>query len=616
MERLISFDPSKPEFLNPAIARGFLVERSEMQGISGADDHRLVKASKSATSPKAADLEALAVERQKLESMNQRHFLSVGGLKSVEKAKEISKQSQYDLIAAETISEYKRENPDQFAELEKFDKARALSTSKSTLGKKLTEAEIEDRVNANNKKFPLLENQVGAGRYAVIEKRWWSDEYRIRTQSDKLANMPVPENSGDRKTKTLSMRGARAVADSCEFMAAKHGGYKTFLTLTFSDEARQRLGTFKVSRKGKAEQADMFNGFDGEACKVEFKEITIQQEVKRFFDGISRVFARGFQYVNDNGETVEVEPHHGAPKDWTSESGEYKTLPYCWVVEIPKNEQGEDNPHLHVLLGWRIAYKHFDAWSKRIESLWGQGFAHLEKIKEAEHAGAYMAKAAGYLSKAQGAEDQGEVKGNRYWISKPSRADGWECVERSQMGEMGGLIRDVYRFMQFKYGHVFKKRAELSTQAAALRKSVKNGEQVPEKKRQQVATALTRCRSFIKELPARSTKYSLIIKGFGNYATFLNWAARPYSKDHTPKLLHKDGELKAYWLPVAFGVRRGWKGAESVGTKYFETLMQERKQRENRNSKIKKASGICGGLADILKSEAKRAAYCNALSAG
>ncbi|TXR52057.1 rolling circle replication-associated protein [Reinekea thalattae] len=565
----------------------FLVPRSGMTGVSEANAHRLVKASKSATRENSADLAAeLEIERQRLESINQRHFVAVGGLENknrmLAKAREYQQQAKAcELSPLEKSFQVAEREAEQFYSRH----AAGFGSYKKPIGKPLTEAEIQNRVDANNKfQCSLTENERGPGRYAILEKRWWSGEFRIRTQADKLASMPVPDNSGERISKTLSMRGARAIADSCEFMAAKHGGYKTFLTLTFSDEARERVAS---------------------------GEVTIQKEVKRFFDGLNRVFKRGFQYTNDKGELVKVDPVDYLPKDWGD-----KTLPYCWVVEIPKNSDGEDNPHLHVLLGWRVAYRHFDAWAKRVEKLWGQGFAHLEKIKEAEHAGAYMAKAAGYLSKAQGADDQGEVRGNRYWISKPSRADGWECISRNQAGEMGGLIRDVYRFMQFKYGHVFKKRAELSKEAAELRKAAKNGEAIPEKKRQSVGKALTQCRQFIKELPARATKYSLILKGEHNLGAFLNWAARPYDKNHVPKRLHKDGELKAYWLPVAFGKRRGWRCDNAPESIYYHTLKQERKHNEKRISRTKNGHGVNeGGIKSVLKSEARRAAYAAALGA-
>ncbi|MEH6470352.1 MAG: hypothetical protein V7752_03805 [Halopseudomonas sp.] len=51
----------------------------------------------------------------------------------------------------------------------------------------------------------------------------------------------------------------------------------------------------------------------------------------------------------------------------------------------------------------------------RLKQLRGQGVARFEKIKEPEKAGVYMAKAAGYMTKAEGRTDQGTVKGNRYY---------------------------------------------------------------------------------------------------------------------------------------------------------------------------------------------------------
>ena len=84
---------------------------------------------------------------------------------------------------------------------------------------------------------------------------------------------------------------------------------------------------------------------------------------------------------------------------------------------MPKNDDGEDNPHIHLLMDWRADRKHFAGWAKRIESIWGNGAFHLERIKDPTAAGAYMAKAAGYMTKAAGDDDQGEVRGNRYAIS-------------------------------------------------------------------------------------------------------------------------------------------------------------------------------------------------------
>ncbi len=554
---LRQFNPDSPEFLNQPRAGFFGCAERADQGEGEAAAHRLVKARKSATPTKVAEIAAhLAKEQNFFEHQWQRHWIAIGGLKTQQRMLAEAREYKADVISQEVASEWRSENPDPWAALEKFDELRT-SRTKNTIGTKLSLEEIDNRQQANSRADTLRDNQTGPGRFAIIESRNWAGEYRIRTQANMLSVLPTPDASGARKTKELTMRGARAIADSCDFMAKCHGGYKTFLTLTLDDEARARVAA---------------------------GEMTIQKEVKRFFDGANQVFRRGFSYTNDKDQRVKVEPYHGAPDNWEDDNGNMKPLPYCWVIEVPKNEAGEDNPHLHVLLGWRIAYRHFEAWAKRLESLWGQGFAHLEKIKEAEHAGAYMAKAAGYLTKAEGQSDQGEVSGNRYWISKPSRAEGWQCEGRYQMGEMGGLIRDVYRFMQFKYGHVFKKRAELSQQAAQIRKEAKAGKATPEKKRQAIGNALVKVRQFINDLPARATKYSLILKGDGALGSFLNWAAKPYSKEHTPKRLHKDGEMKAYWLPVAFGLRRGWKAEPIPETTYYQQLKQRRKQRRDADS--------------------------------
>jgi hypothetical protein len=365
-------------------------------------------------------------------------------------------------------------------------------------------------------------NQVDDQRRGVvttIEHRQWSNEYRIRTQAESLAGMPTPDVSGARTTKTLTLRGARQISDACAFMAERHGGYTTFLTLTLDDEARQRVAA---------------------------EETTIQAEIKRFFDGANRVFQRGFSYTDKNGERVKVEPYHGAPSGW-----EGLSLPYCWVVEIPKNEQGEDNPHCHVLMGWRVAFRHFDAWAKRLESLWGQGFAHLEKIKEPENAGAYIAKAAGYLTKGQGLNDQGEVRGNRYWIAKPCRAPGWECVGRFQAGTMGGLIKDVHSFMQWRFGHVFEVRRDASAQLAKIRKREKQGHQCPDK--QKIAERLVRARRALNRLPARASKYQLIIKGHSAFHDFMHWAQNTREK----KVKY------SFWLPDCR--RQPWQPIDPAG---------------------------------------------------
>ena len=343
----------------------------------------------------------------------------------------------------------------------------------------------------------------GAGRFTVVTQREWSGEYKIRTEVEQPAAAP-PIQSGERITKELSMRGAVAISDSCHFMAKKHGGFSTFLTLTFNDEARARIA----------------NG-----------ESTIQKETSRFFDSAQKMYQRGWQAKTDF-QTVKMPANN-------------HKLKYCWVAENPINESGEDNPHLHVLMDWRVPFAVFDAWTKRIEGIWGQGFAHLEKIKDPQMAGAYMAKAAGYLTKAQGSSDQGQIRGNRYGISKDARAPLWSLVGRYELGIMGHLIADVYDFFGFKYGPKFKARRKLNSaldgakaKAASLKKEGVKQSPVDLKRRAKIGQKLQKVRAEINELPAISSKYQIVVKSKAAFDEFWDWATQA-KKDK-----------KCGWLPT------------------------------------------------------------------
>jgi hypothetical protein len=332
-------------------------------------------------------------------------------------------------------------------------------------------------------------NIQGAGRFTVVTQREWSGEFKIRTEVEQPAASP-PLQSGERITKELSMRGAVAISDSCHYMAKKFGGYSTFLTLTFDDDARGRMAA---------------------------GESTIQKEASRFFDGIQKMYQRGWQAKTDF-QSIKMP------------ANDHK-LKYCWVAENPLNAAGEDNPHLHVLMDWRVPFAVFEAWTKRIEGIWGQGFAHLEKIKDPEQAGAYMAKAAGYLTKAQGATDQGEIRGNRYGISADARAPEWALVGRYELGIMGHLIADVYDFFGFKYGPKYKARRKLNEAlnvAKATAKDLKDTKQrqTPEQlaRRAKIGHKLQKVRAAINELPAVSSKYQILIKSKNAFDEFWAWA--------------------------------------------------------------------------------------------
>lgn len=343
----------------------------------------------------------------------------------------------------------------------------------------------------------------------IVEHREWSDEYRVRLKMDVSEDQTPPEQSGPRITSMLTERGARALWDSCDYVATEYGGYTTFLTLTLDAEARERIERRTVApyAKGKAGEwvglreetdaapvrasgewcevgcAGQWVGGEQAAglfCRVSWGwESSIQREVSRFLEGAAKMRRRGWVARDENGAVIERVEGDAAP--WLA----------CWVAENPLNADGERNPHVHVLMRWSVPRRLFPAWARRLESLWGQGFAHLEKLRRGRAAGYYMAKAAGYLSKAanagpegraQGVEagkvdeatgelllDQGPIRGNRYGISQPARAPDWyELGEESREAwhVMGYLIKRAHAAYQRR---VQKLRAERDAGKAALK---------------------------------------------------------------------------------------------------------------------------------------------------
>jgi len=347
--------------------------------------------------------------------------------------------------------------------------------------------------------FEVARSVDGAGSSTVIEYREWCEEYRIRTRVNGQMNIAPPVNSGARESVMLSSGGARKIAESCEYMARKKGGFKTFVTGTFDDEARARI------RAG---------------------ETSVQKEVTRTVDAMVKMYQRGWEY-EEAGEKIKVAGYSkGLVKD---------KFRYCWVVEIPKNEAGEDNPHIHLLMDWRVDYKHFRAWSARIEKLWSNGYWNLQHIKDAGAAGAYMAKAAGYITKGAGQNDQGRVVGNRYAISADARAPAWLTINVMELGIMGRLIRETYDHIQHKHKQAFyqrkvlnEKRDDIVRRANVAKKASPDNKQ-PEAARvlrKRIGAKLMAVRKKINAMPIRASKYQLVIKDHYVFNQFIQRAER------------------------------------------------------------------------------------------
>lgn len=426
-----------------------------------AERHRLVEAAKCPTPQNQAEIEANRTAQQ---ARNQR----------VSEAHQLAAMLGVDHV----ISKKRELVPDNFGEVVNFggadvDLADLMTTGEFTPAKRKAEG-------------------TAGQAFTVVSHREWSDEWRIRTQVDQCHQLP-PEQEGERITTTLSMGGAQKIADSCYYMHLKKGGYKTFLTLTVEPEQRKRM---------------------------EAGEITIQKELGRFWDAMNMMRKRGFAYTMPSGEKRRIKGVSG------------RNVLYCWVAENPLNKDGDRNPHIHILMDWGVPYGPliqnpdkpekqigciFYAWAKRVESIWGNGFATLEKMKDTENAGAYLAKAAGYLSKANGESDQGPVKGNRYGISRDSRAPEWECKGRYELGIMGHLIADTHDYFSALYGSVFAKRKALKTALDDTPKADK-------KTRHKIGSALAKVRGALNRLPAIASKYQILIKSTDRAKEFLKWA--------------------------------------------------------------------------------------------
>ncbi|GHE87409.1 rolling circle replication-associated protein [Thalassotalea profundi] len=337
----------------------------------------------------------------------------------------------------------------------------------------------------------------------------WANKFRFGFESGALgAKVAPPITTGERKTNELTKNATRQILESGAYLSATRAGYTTFLTLTFDDIARGKLKR---------------------------EETTIGKEVSRFFDAAQKIYQRGMEvgfYQDDNGEFIDYDkpkkikfslpmycPELVFPR---LPCGDIKALPdleecipynfrkhiecdylendavyglkkvyppldYMWVAENPKNKAGEDNPHVHIMMRWKVEKKHFRAWAERLESIWGHGFAKLERIHTPQAASNYLLKAVGYLSKGSSGE-QGEIKGNRYNVSASARAPKWECIGEffadNFIAILGELREKLHRKKLKAYADKIAVNAKLSEEKAKFKKLSNINKKSPSEKRQ------------------------------------------------------------------------------------------------------------------------------------
>lgn len=239
--------------------------------------------------------------------------------------------------------------------------------------------------------------------------------YRVTRTVETLTKWEPPLQEGDRWTEAMSPRGAKGIESSALYLARMKRGYTTFLTLTLTTEQRAQLAAWDEEKEGTPGRE------------------SIGSMVRGFLNTIKERYKKGIYFA----------PHYmragkqqrGGKDAWTKSAAwtpvklntgfhmraHGKPFAYCWVAENPKNKAGQDNPHIHIMLNWSVKKTQFHAWARWIEKSWGRGYAKLERLRKPESAGAYMAKAARYVTKGSDGT-QGKVRGNRFFISSNARA--------------------------------------------------------------------------------------------------------------------------------------------------------------------------------------------------
>ncbi|SEG21687.1 hypothetical protein [Vibrio hangzhouensis] len=346
--------------------------------------------------------------------------------------------------------------------------------------------------NSNNKrsladKKPLVKVQ--------LQRRDWSQQTRVQQIVETPAGNAPDQNSGDRFTEKLTSRAVKNIFESGAYVAIKHGGFKTFLTLTFDSARRRRVldGTDFTSEglpyspvefkqnfadpvkdiagpytafewyKGKARKPKLMNqngDIAGDYCptfarpeklwQVIGAKTTIGAEVSKLVNALKKLRRRGFKANITERDSQSGRLYCPIPRIEASVLADPSDFHYLWVAECPANDDGEPNPHVHLLMDWDMAPELFIPWAERIEKLWGNGFAKLERIRQPKAAGTYIIKAVGYAAKGSNA-DQGIIRGNRYNMAACSRAPSWETLASFEAGNMAGIISELgYKLDQWK----------------------------------------------------------------------------------------------------------------------------------------------------------------------
>ncbi|WP_052708138.1 TMF family protein [Salinivibrio sp. KP-1] len=368
----------------------------------------------------------------------------------------------------------------------------------------------------------------------VVSHQEWSGKWRAGIHVQPRPTDAPDAQTGARFTENLTANAVRKIFEAAAYVATCHGGFTTFLTLTFDEQTRQRL----------------FCADDAEP------ETTIGREVSRFLDGAKKMYQRGwtstYQTERDSESKRLFCPIDSQPTKIDG-AGRDSDFHYMWVAECPANENGEPNPHVHLLMRWNVEKPFFDNWAKRLEGIWGHGFAKLEHIQRPMAAGTYIIKAVGYAAKGKNAE-QGLIRGNRYNIARASRAPAFEVVASFEAERMGAIIAGLREQLEAWKAPRLKARAKLKKQVAASARAYSIVKKSKKLTQAQIEKRLEKLKARLKQADSQIDAINAEIKARGVTV----------SRDHP--LVHFDGadaEINLNSFLVYAAGAKGWSMAET-----------------------------------------------------
>ncbi|RZQ53038.1 hypothetical protein C1E23_10410 [Pseudoalteromonas phenolica] len=389
-----------------------------------------------------------------------------------------------------------------------------------------------------------------------FQSRNWDDSYRIVCTQLTQTSAPPEANTGQLFTTKLTSRASSKIVDSGLYMQAVRGGYTTFATITFDAQSRlllesgettigKQLSPFldalgKMHKRGWVSRNDG-HGQQGDKVRIANKSIKASGEFShiKFMGGEkvkTDVMRQNERVYNWNGEKRIIKCIGASDKE---------IFDYVWVAEAPHeiletrdypwgkvSSLGRQNYHVHMLMRWNVAHEHFREWAARIEALWGKGYVKLEKIKNANAAAKYLLKAVGYLTKGD-KSDQGEIRGNRYNISKSARAEPWENHATHEAQHMFGLIQEYLQGLEAKRLRKAKLAKKLTDTVAqcAKQKNInqksfsKSREKFIAKLEQQMESLTEKAQTFASELHGNFARGGMAQFASDNqFLEFINWA--------------------------------------------------------------------------------------------